>query len=422
MSYGSTDSAETVARVQHDVQGSPSSRVGSSGQPHRSDAGSVTEGLENPGSQQHTIWRSLKEFYGRNVGLAFVFFAQTFGSIMSTSAKLLTSPESSPRLHALQIIFVRMLATTILGSLYSCYKKVPDFPFGPRGVRRLLVLRGTAGFVGLFGLYYSLSYLEISDATAISFLVPTLTAFVCFVWLGEPYTIREAATGLIALVGVVFIARPSFLFGHKVADPISGDPIDQENAATIFITGRIYGSAPGYTPSSAERAVAIIVAILGTCGAATAYATIRLIGKRAHSLVSVNYFAVMATLGSTFIILVHPDLAFVLPRGTTQWILIVIIGIAGFLLQFLLTEGLQREKAGRATNVTYIQMVFALIIERVIWGTTPPILSFLGSALIIGAAIWLSLQRNKPAPVQKKIPVPDEESSLLGRGQDAVQT
>lgn len=31
--------------------------------------------------------------------------------------------------------------------------------------------------------------------------------------------------------------------------------------------------------------------------------------------------------------------------------LLITIGIAGFLLQFLLTEGLQREKAGRATNM-----------------------------------------------------------------------
>lgn len=31
--------------------------------------------------------------------------------------------------------------------------------------------------------------------------------------------------------------------------------------------------------------------------------------------------------------------------------LLVAIGVAGFLLQFLLTEGLQREKAGRATNL-----------------------------------------------------------------------
>lgn len=31
--------------------------------------------------------------------------------------------------------------------------------------------------------------------------------------------------------------------------------------------------------------------------------------------------------------------------------MLLAIGVAGFLLQFLLTEGLQREKAGRATNL-----------------------------------------------------------------------
>ena len=57
------------------------------------------------------------------------------------------------KFHALQIIFVRMLATAILGSLYMWVKQVPDFPLGNRGVRGLLFLRGCAGFMGLFCSY-----------------------------------------------------------------------------------------------------------------------------------------------------------------------------------------------------------------------------------------------------------------------------
>lgn len=53
------------------------------------------------------------------------------------------------KFHALQIIFVRMLATAILGSLYMWIKKVPYFPLGEPSVRGLLVLRGFAGFLGL---------------------------------------------------------------------------------------------------------------------------------------------------------------------------------------------------------------------------------------------------------------------------------
>lgn len=72
---------------------------------------------------------------------------------MSTAAKLLTSAGAENQLSALQIIFVRMLVTAVLGSAYMWYKQVPDFPLGPRGCRGLLVLRGLAGFTGLFGLY-----------------------------------------------------------------------------------------------------------------------------------------------------------------------------------------------------------------------------------------------------------------------------
>ena len=72
---------------------------------------------------------------------------------MNTAAKILTGANDGPRFHALQIIFVRMLCTTVLGSLYMAVTGVADFPLGQRGIRRLLVLRGVAGFVGLFGLY-----------------------------------------------------------------------------------------------------------------------------------------------------------------------------------------------------------------------------------------------------------------------------
>lgn len=142
-----------------------------------------------------------------------------------------------------------------------------------------------------------------------------------------------------------------------------------------------------------------------------------MIGKRAHSLISVNYFAGIATIGSFLALLIHPDLHFVMPQSSGQWGLIAVIGLTGFLLQFLLTEGLQREKAGRATNLMYLQLVLALIIERVIWGTTPPIESFVGAALIIGAAIWVTLQKNN-VDREKPAKTVDEESSLLGNGRE----
>ncbi|KAF4995840.1 hypothetical protein FDECE_12672 [Fusarium decemcellulare] len=360
------------------------------------------------GQPDATVWATLKAIYSNNIGLFLVFLAQMFGSIMSTTTRLLETGFET-KFHALQIIFVRMLATAIIGSLHMWYKQVPDFPLGPREVRGLLILRGIAGTVGLFGLYYSLSFLDISDATVITFLVPTMTAFISWVALREPFTVKEAAAGLIAFVGVLFVARPAFLF------PRSSDPSSlSHNLEPLDLGISIReGILPPVKATPAERAIAIMCSIMGSFFAATAYATIRVIGKRAHSLVSVNYFATLATVSSALAILIHPDLQFEIPKTAVEWTLLLSIGISGFLLQLLLTEGLQRERAGRATNLIYIQMVFALIIERIVWGTTPPPASLIGSALIIGAALWVTLQ--KKAPVEQTRVVDEERRPLNSR-------
>ncbi|KAL6711056.1 hypothetical protein ACN47E_006931 [Coniothyrium glycines] len=377
MAYGTIDGPRSSEVCEHEPSASESSSQGS--------------------------WRRtqrLRSFYERNFGLFLVFLAQTCGSVMNTAAKLLAN-DPSIKFHALQIIFIRMTCTTILGMLYMWYNNIPHFPLGQKGIRGLLVLRGVTGFIGIFGLYYSLSWLDFADATVITFIIPTMTAIVCFVWLREPFTWKEALCSFVAFAGVLFVARPPWLFHDGTID------LDPNHPG---------GKAPTPDVSTQQRTIAILLAILGTFGASTAYATIRVIGTRAHSLVSVNYFASIATIGSTVIILVHPDLHFVMPKTPSQWGLISIIGLFGFMLQFLLTEGLQREKGGRATNLTYLQLVFALIVERVIWGTTPPLESLVGAALIIGAAISVSLQKNAGAGKKTKATVIDEESSLLGEG------
>ncbi|TXC05616.1 hypothetical protein FocTR4_00009584 [Fusarium oxysporum f. sp. cubense] len=342
---------------------------------------SETSSETSPDSES-TVLEKLQNFYSRNIGLFYVLVAQLFASIMSMTTRLLETGFET-KFHALQIIFVRMLATALIGSVYMWVKKVPNFPFGPKEVRD------------------SLSYLDISDATVITFLVPTLTAFIAWVALREPFTIKEATAGFIAFAGVLFVARPAFLFPEswRTLSELESRSVDSDFTADG-------GILPPVKATPQERTIAILCAIFGSFAAATAYATIRVIGKRAHSLVSVNYFAVLATVSSFLIIMIHPDLQFEIPKTIAEWCLLLSIGISGFLLQLLLTEGLQREKAGRATNLIYVQMVFALIIERIVWGTTPPITSFIGSALIIGSAIWVSLQKKAPAEPR---PLLDEE-------------
>ena len=50
-------------------------------------------------------------------------------------------------------------------------------------------------FGGIFGLYYSLQYLSLSDATVLQFLSPIFTAIAGAVFLHEIFSWREAFAG-----------------------------------------------------------------------------------------------------------------------------------------------------------------------------------------------------------------------------------
>ena len=200
----------------------------------------------------------------------------------------------------------------------------------------------------------------------------------------------EKVAAMISLLGVVLIARPTAFFSspkHR-SPPASGD-IDAGTPAT--------GSRPAFadydnvTPT--QRAMAVAIALVGVLGVAGAYTTIRWVGKRAHALISVNYFATMGTVASTIFMLTLPGVGFLLPKRPIEWAYLCVLGSTGFGTQFLLTAGLQYEKSSRATNMVYTQMLFALAFDKLIFDTTPGVLSFVGSSLILGSAIYVALRK-----------------------------
>jgi drug/metabolite transporter (DMT)-like permease len=229
-----------------------------------------------------------------------------------------------------------MLITWIGALAYLHYNKVPDYLIGPKGIRLLLVLRGIVGFFGLFGIYYSLQYLDLSDATVLSFLAPILTGYLGRIFLKEPFLRTEVYAGILSIMGVILIARPQSFFGD---------------------TSSISGA------TGPQRLAAVGVALLGVLGAASAYVSIRAIGNRAHPLTSMSMFALYATVVSGIGLAVF-HIPFVFPRTLVGWAEWIVIGISGFVAQFLITSGLQLERAGRGMSMVYLQMVFAFAFER----------------------------------------------------------
>ncbi|KAK9237419.1 hypothetical protein V1525DRAFT_426289 [Lipomyces kononenkoae] len=322
-----------------------------------------------------------KNWYDANIGLLLFAMAQLFSSSMNLFARILETT-SDPPMHAMQIVFARMSITMVVCTIYMWMNKVQDAPLGPKEVRPLLVLRGLTGFFGLFGMYYSLTYLSLSDATVISFLSPTVAGFTCSVFLKEKFGRVDKIAGFISFFGVILIAQPT-------QSLTTGDS----------------------TVTTGERLGAVGVALLGVLGAAGAFTTIRCIGQRAHPLISVNYFAIMCTIVSSCALGFSPSLDFVLPQAAWQWALLFGIGICGFCYQFLLTAGLQREKAGRAGNMLYLQMFLAFLFEKLVWNETPDWMEITGSGVILGSAVWVALSKRQTEAGYDKVSAVDDIES-----------
>ncbi|GAA5899462.1 uncharacterized protein JCM6883_005228 [Sporobolomyces salmoneus] len=319
---------------------------------------------------------SIKAFAERNSGLLCIATAQMFFAVMNLCVKILVSEIQVP---IWELILVRMGVTAFFCVLWLKWSGDPNPLLGPPGVRGLLCIRGIVGFFGLFPVYYVLQYLSLSDATTIGFLSPVLVGLFAFLLLKEPYTRLEATVGFTSLIGVVFIAKPSFLFGNPAQNP--DDPLD--------------------TVTPGQCALAVLVALVGVCGAAGAYLIIRLIGKRASATHSILYFSSYSVIVSCIYPLVF-DSPPVLYLTKRFFILLVPIGVFGFIAQVLLTTGLQRERAGRGSLAIYTHLIFAMILERLWFKTLPDAWSILGAVIIVGGALRVALAKQAPqSPVEE---------------------
>lgn len=73
--------------------------------------------------------------------------------------------------------------------------------------------------------------------------------------------------------------------------------------------------------------------------------------------------------------------------------------------QFLITLSLQAEKSLVAVNMVYTQIVFALVLDGLVFQSLPHVVSLGGCALICGSAIFLAWHktraRNKAANAEE---------------------
>lgn len=296
------------------------------------------------------------------VGTAFCF------SLMSLMVKVL-----GRRLPTAEIVFVRSAVTLIIS--YAMVRAAGIPVWGNR--KSFLVLRGLAGFGALFCFFYAVTRLPLADVTVIHFTNPVFTALLAAAFLGERLGRRELVGLPLCLAGVTFVAQPSFLFG--------------EGARSL---------------DTLAVAVALAAAILSS----VAYTTVRGLRETDDPLVVVFYFPLVATPAAVPFMVTGA-----LWPTPLEWLLLGSVGVVTQIGQLFLTKGLHRERAGRATSMSYVQVIFAAAWGLLFFHEVPNSLSMVGAALILCGMLVVSRARLEALSMAFAWPVQTGKKLFLRR-------
>jgi drug/metabolite transporter (DMT)-like permease len=275
------------------------------------------------------------------------------GSALSFSVMSVLVKVAGARLPTQEIVLGRALVSLALSHVLLSREGLSVWGTD----RPLLVARGVVGYLALSCVYYSVTHLPLAEATVIQYLHPGFTALLAALLLGEALGARLVAANLVALAGVVLVARPPVLFS-ATATAAALDPFT------------------------------VAVAVAGAFGSAVAYVLVRRLAASEHPLVIVYYFP-LVTVPATL-----PAVArdFVMPQGI-EWIVLLGVGVFTQFGQVFLTRGMQLEPAGRATALSYLQVVFAACWGVLVCGDYPDTLTIAGALLVAAGA--LAVARNR---------------------------
>lgn len=203
----------------HDIEDSVVGRSAMSGEPTRVEKGAQPT---TPTPVERERWPPRNHYISgvlQSEGILYSALAQFLYACIALFFKLINNADEEG-LRADQAVLVRMTMTWLCCTLYLWVSGDPHPLLGPPPVRHLLILRGLAGFFGVYGTYFALQYLNLADATVIGFIQPIMTSILGAVFLGEVFVYKEAVAACVSLVGVVLIARPGFLFKYVDRRPV----------------------------------------------------------------------------------------------------------------------------------------------------------------------------------------------------------
>lgn len=221
----------------------------------------------------------------------------------------------------------------------------------PRPAIKYLVLRCALGCLGIFGNFYAIGCMNISDASMLNKMSPFFTILASFLILGERPTWVSILSLVTAFTGSLFIIKPTFFF----TDPSQSFPA--------------------------------LVGFIGGFGAGFAFACIRKMrGYNVNSKMIITAFSLFSCLLCIPNLILH-----YYPMTTAQTLWLIGAGISAACGQFGITNAYFNAPSNKVSVYEYSNVVFAAILGFIAFGQIPDWFSVIGYVLIIGTAIVVFL-------------------------------
>lgn len=252
--------------------------------------------------------------------------------------------------------FFRNLIAAIFASamISKVYKKDPTVFKIPKGSKKFILLRAICGTVGIFGNFYALDHIPISDASMLNKMSPFFSILGSFIFLGEKIELVPLLAVCGAFGGALLVIKPTF------------------NFTQVF---------PG------------IAGFCGGIGAGLAYSFIR----KCHSYkVNGNIIILFFSIFSSIICL-PLMIVFWKPMTWQQFLILIGAGLAASGGQFGVTNAYFNAPATKISIYEYSMVIFAAIMGFFAFGQKPDLLSLLGYVIIIGIAILIFIYNGRKA-------------------------
>ncbi|KAJ8050980.1 Solute carrier family 35 member G1 [Holothuria leucospilota] len=209
-----------------------------------------------------------------------------------------------------------------------------------------------------------LSYLTVGDAVTIAYTAVIQVGLFSWLILKEPMRLFDLFFALLAFAGVIFIARPPFIFG-----------INEDQGASKF------------------NLLGVMLAFSVSCSGA-----LLIIFNRKLSLLGVHSFFCLF-FSSLVVFITSGIVCLILNRwkcpNLHEWLIALVAGTVYFFGYVVLFFALKAEKATLVTVIFTMEIVLAFLWQIFLLGILPPWTSYIGASLVLAACIGITL-KNKP--------------------------